>query len=64
MARPVLVDPALDQAGHGKGKGHRQPDIAEIEGRRMKCQPRVLKDRVQAAPVKRGDVKALERIWR
>ena len=62
MARPVTVDPPLYQPGNGEGKSHRQPDIAEIKGRRMKGQSRVLQDRVQAASVERCAVEAGERV--
>ncbi len=62
MARPVTVDLPLDQPGHGKGKGHRQPDIADIERRRVKRESRVLQDRVEPAPVERRNLETFKRV--
>ena len=62
MARPVAVDAALDEPGDGEGEGKRQSDIADIECRRVKRQPRVLEDRVQAAAVQRRGFKPRERV--
>ena len=62
MARPVTVDAALDEPGDGEGEGKRQSDIADIECRRVKRQPQVLEDRVQAAAVQRRGFKPRERV--
>ena len=62
MARPVAVDAPFNQPGNGKGKSHRQPDIADIEGRRMKGEAGVLKNGVEPAPVERRALEPLKRV--
>ncbi len=60
--RPGRVDPAFDQGGGGEGIDDREADIAEVEDRRVDREARVLKDRVQVAPLERGGRQALERV--
>ncbi len=61
-AGPGRVDPALDQGRDGEGVGGREPDIAEVEHRRVHGEPGILQDRVEPAAVERRRVEAQERV--
>ena len=54
-AGPCGIDAALDQRRHGKGEGHREADIAEVEKRRMEGEARILQERVEILAVQRRD---------
>src|SRR3546814_9536207 len=51
---------ARHQSAHGKGKGNRQADIAEIQRRRMKREAGVLQQRIEALSIRRRRLQALE----
>ena len=59
-ARPGRVHPAFDQRRHGEGERRREPDIAEIEQRRVECEAGILQQRVEIAPVERRGVEPEE----
>ena len=48
---PALVRAPREQRAHGERERHRQPDVAEVEHRRVGHHVRVLQARVQARPV-------------
>src|SRR3546814_9706720 len=59
-ARESRIDIARHQSAHGKGKGNRQADIAEIQRRRMKREAGVLQQRIEALSIRRRRLQALE----
>ena len=61
-ARPGRIDAAFDQRGHRKGERDREPDIAEIEHRRMHREANVLQHRVEVAALDRRARDAQKRI--
>jgi cytochrome c-type biogenesis protein CcmF len=56
------LDPALDEGGDGEGEGDRETDIAGIEERRVHGEGGILEDRIEAQPLDRGGIEALERV--
>src|SRR3546814_1676155 len=61
-AREGRVDIARHQSAHGKGKGDRKADIAEIQRRRMESEAGVLQQRIETLSVRRRRLQALERV--
>src|SRR3546814_20072594 len=59
-ARESRIDIERHQSAHGKGKGNRQADIAEIQRRRMKREAGVLQQRIEALYIRRRRLQALE----
>ena len=64
--QPALADPAGDQGGDGEGERHREPDVAEVEDRRVEQhEDVVLQQRVGTGPVDAGrDARRGERVGR
>ena len=56
--------PALEHRRAGKGKGHREPDVAGVENRRMHRERRVLQDRVEVGAVRRRRDRGAGTDWR
>ena len=52
-ARPGRVHPALQQRRHREGEGHREADVAQVEQRRVRHEPRVLQQRIELGPLER-----------
>ncbi len=67
LDQPALADPAGDQRGDGERERHREPDVAEVEHRRVeRHQDVVLQQLVRARPVvgRRRRMERLERTGR
>ena len=63
-ARPGGVEPAGHQCRDREREGHREPDVAHVEQRRVEDHARVLQQRVQVAAVGGGRQQALEGVRR
>ena len=61
-ARPLLVELAFEQRGHGERERDREADVAQVEHRRMHGEREVLQQRVQVVAVRRRRDQPLERI--
>ena len=61
-SRPGRIDPTLEQRRHGESVGHGETDIAEVQHRWVHGETGVLKDRVEATPVKRYRENTRERV--
>src|SRR3546814_12517887 len=59
-AREGRVDIARHQSAHGKGKGDRKADIAEIQRRRMESEAGVLPQRSEPLYIRGRRLQALE----
>src|SRR5262249_35208951 len=57
---PLLAGTAHQEGGHGEGVGHGEAREAQIERHGVRDHPRILEERVEAAPVRRDGLEALE----
>ena len=62
-AQAASMRPSIKRS-NGEGKRDREPDIAEVEQRRVNGETRVLQDRIEIAPSNGGSENAQERVRR